>query len=87
MKLNEKDGFDLVKKEVLDGVVDVWEIYASSDGFTRMLQVMSKATDVNITANTKRRLLEWIGNAEKKGICHVLVGENKLWWVDNAENL
>ena len=52
-----------------------------------MLQVMSKATDVNITANTKRRLLEWIGNAEKKGICHVLVGENKLWWVDNAENL
>lgn len=87
LKLNEKDGFDLVKKEVLDGVVDVWEIYASSDGFTRMLQVMSKATDVNITANTKRRLLEWIGNAEKKGICHVLVGENKLWWVDNAENL
>lgn len=19
--------------------------------------------------------------------CHILVGENKLWWVDNAENL
>ncbi|XQS23027.1 hypothetical protein ACNVD7_001136 [Streptococcus equinus] len=28
-----------------------------------------------------------MGNAEKKGICHVLVGENKLWWVDDAENI
>ncbi|WP_423215556.1 hypothetical protein [Streptococcus equinus] len=20
-------------------------------------------------------------------MCHVLVGENKLWWVDDAENI
>ena len=87
LKLNEKDGFDLVKNEVYDGVVDEWDLYGSSDGYTRMLHVMSKASDINLSANTKRRLLEWIGNAEKKGICHILVGENKLWWVEDAENL
>lgn len=87
LKLNEKDGFDVVKEEVFDGVVDVWEYYESADGFSRMLQVMSKASDVSLTVNTRRRLLEWIGSAEKKGICHILAGENRLWWVENAENI
>lgn len=84
LKINEKDGFDLVKGEVYDGVADVWELYESDDGFNRMLKVMAKASDVHLSANTQRRLLNWIGPAEKKGICHILVGDNKLWWVDNA---
>ncbi len=85
LKLDEKDGFDIAKEEVFSGVVDVWELYESSNGFERMLQVLSKATNVNLSENTRRRLLNWIGNSEKKGFCHILVSENKLWWVEDAE--
>lgn len=87
LKLNEKDGFDLVKKEVHSGVVEVWELHESDNGYKRMLEVMAKASSVDLSANTKRRLLDWIGSSEKKGICHILVGENELWWVENEENL
>ena len=86
LKLDEKDGFDIIKGEVFDGVVDVWELYESSNGFERMLHVLTKATDVQLSENTKRRMMSWIGNSEKKGICHILVAENKLWWIEETED-
>ncbi len=87
LKLNEKDGFELAKKEVFSGVVDVWELHDTDDGFKRMSAVMAQAASYELSENTKRRLLNWISAAERKGICHILVGENKLWWVEDAENI
>jgi len=81
LKLNEKEGFDLVKGEVFDGVVDVWEMAEDKNGFRRMQEVLSTAASVSLSGHTKRRLLDWIDASEKKGICHILVIDGKLWWV------
>lgn len=87
LKLNEKDGFEVAKNEVFSGVVDVWELHDTDNGFKRMSAVMAQAASYELSENTKRRLLNWITAAEKKGICHILVGENKLWWVEDEENI
>ena len=89
LKLNEKDGFDLVKEEIYDGVVDIWEndILSKKNGFQVLNDVLIHAKDVILSENTKRRLLNWIAAAEKKGICHILVGEDRLWWVNEEEDI
>ena len=85
LKIREKDGFDLVKDEILDGVIDVWELNADQNGYRRMLKVLNEAKGVQLSTTTRHKLLDWIDAAEKKGICHILVGEDRLWWVEDDE--
>ncbi len=83
LKLNEKDGFDIVKNEVLASVFPVWQLSFSEkqNGYQRLLRVLNSASNTVLSGNTKRRLLEWVSSAEKQGLCHFLVGEKQLWWV------
>lgn len=89
LKLDEKDGFDIVKQEVYDEVVPVWELSMSKgqNGYERLLTVIDRAGNAQLSGNTKMRLLEWVTAAEKQGMCHFLVGEDKLWWVDEDKNI
>ncbi len=89
LKIKEKDGFDIVKQEVLDTVTPVWELSFSEglNGYQRLLRVLNSAGNAQLSSNTKRRLLDWIAAAEKQGICHILVGEDRLWWVDDTETI
>lgn len=72
LKLNEKEGFDLVKGEIFDSIVDLWEMTEGKNGYRRMQEVLSSAASVPLSGHTKRRLLDWIDASEKKGICHIL---------------
>ena len=89
LKLKEKDGFDIVKQEICDQVTPVWELSISEgqNGYQRLLRVLDRAGNAHLSGNTKKRLLDWIAAAEKQGICHFLVGEDKLWWVNDGKTI
>lgn len=79
-RIQDKDGFDKVKKEIKSGVKDDWDLAGTSGPYIRMKKTLSSAVHYNLSANTNRRLLGWISADEKKGVCHVLVNEGELWW-------
>lgn len=87
LKIKEEDGFDIVKKEICDEITPVWElsITEGTNGYQRLLKVLDRAGSVQLSGNTKKRFLDWIAAAEKHGICHFLVGEDRLWWVNEEK--
>lgn len=77
----EKDQFEVLKDEMYEGVTEVWEDEAKN-GLARMRKVMAQATKTSLDKCRICRETEWIGNSQRKGVCHFLVGENRLkGWV------
>lgn len=85
IRLDEEEEFSLLKDEVFDGVITTCEKdYAT--GFDRMTAVMEHATGIPLSNNLQDRMLDWIGPGEKKGVCHMLVNDERLGWMeDNNE--
>lgn len=79
----ENVSFDTVKEEMYEGVVTTEEKdYAC--GFDRMTAVIEHATLVELSPNLQLLTLNWIGPGEKKGICHMLVNDEKLSWIEGG---
>ena len=77
----EEENFEAVKEEMYEGVVTTEEKdYAC--GYDRMNAVMEYATLVELSSNLQTVTLNWIGPGEKKGICHMLVNDEKLSWIE-----
>ena len=78
--LTDSNQFIILEDEIYDGIVDVYEMeYAS--GFERLNGVLSQAVQVNTTKSLLDRKLNYIGNKERKGICHMLTEKKGLKWV------
>lgn len=78
---NEKDQFEVLKDEMYEGVTEVWEDEAKN-GLARMRKVLTQATNTSLDKCRICRDTEWISNSVRKGVCHFLVGENRLkGWV------
>lgn len=82
----EKDQFEILKEEMYEGVTEVWEDEARN-GLARMRKVMAQATKTSLDRCRICRDTEWVGNSQRKGVCHFLVGENRLkgWVRDDDE--
>lgn len=82
----EKDQFEILKDEMYEGVTEVWEDEAKN-GLARMRKVMAQATKTSLDKCRICRDTEWVGNSQRKGVCHFLVGENRLkgWVRDDDE--
>lgn len=78
-ELEKKAGvFKQLEDETYEGIVDTLEDdYDTS--YKRMTAVLKHVTTVQF-----RSLLAeaagWLGNAEKKGVCHILVNEERIKW-------
>jgi hypothetical protein len=66
--------FETLKNETYDGIVDVHE-QKYENGFDRLGAVMTQAAITPISKCTLRKT-DWIGNSEKKGVCHFLVNDD-----------
>ena len=44
--------------------------------------ITEKAEKVILSQKTQDDLYGWIGPGEKMGVCHMLVNENRLKWVE-----
>lgn len=82
--IDEKD-FDTLKNEVYLGIVDVYNKEGYKTGYDRLTEVLIQATLISTGKSLLDKKLNCVGNGEKKGVCHLLVNDNKLKWVkDNG---
>lgn len=81
----DPDQFEVLKEETYDGVVDVWE-QDHNNGYVRLNKVLTQAAQIRIDRCWLCRDTDWIGNSQKKGVCHILVNDGKIkGWVKKDE--
>lgn len=78
---DETQNFDCLKDEIYEGVVTTEEKEYDS-GYDRLSAVMEHATLIQLSTNLNTLTLNWVGPGEKKGICHMLVNDDRLHWME-----
>lgn len=76
-KLESEVGvFKELEDDTYDGIIEKLEDHYPTS-FARMTSVLNHATTIPL-----RSLIasSWVGSAEKKGICHILVNEGRIQW-------
>ena len=76
--------FEVLKDETFDGIIEVHEA-EYSNGFERLNAVVKHASTVSTDKSLLSSKLHCIGNSEKKGVCHILVNDRRLKWVNNDD--
>ena len=81
----EDEDFEVLKEEIEDG------IYTAANaqyprGIDKANTVLGTAGALPISQNTDNYMLGWVGPGEKRGVCHMLVNDHKLTWVEDKEN-
>ncbi len=86
MYSKEKDPFDVLENEIYEGVIETWDD-PCKNGLARLRKVLSKATSTALDKCKICRDTTWVGNAQRKGVCHFLVKEGRLegWTRDDDE--
>lgn len=78
---NREDQFIYLKDDIYEGVKEVWEEHYT-DGKARLRSVMSQACRTSVDGCWLSKETAWIGNSQRKGVCHFLVNEQRLdGWV------
>lgn len=71
--------FDNFKEDIYNGVINTVE-KTFQNGFERVKAVEDKSVEINIESNPLREVCETI---DKKGVCHHLVNDEKISWVED----
>lgn len=81
----EDEDFEVLMEEINDGIY-----YAYHRKYPRGLDkanaVLETAGNVQISNNTDNYMLGWVGPGEKQGVCHMLVNDHRLKWVEEDRN-
>jgi len=81
----DPDQFEVLKEETYDGVIDVWE-QKHLNGYIRLNAVLAQATHIRIDRCWLCRDTDWIGNSQRKGVCHILANDGIITkWVNKDE--
>ena len=73
--------FKKLENDTYDAIIDkVEESYPTS--YKRMTTVLAHVKTVSLHSLIP---IEWLGNSEKKGICHILVNEGKIRWKEGRK--
>ncbi len=85
----EEEYFKIFLKEIEDGVIDVYYSPRFKTGYERLEAVLIEAKNTPVDQCWLSRDTVWIGNSQKKGVCHILVNENVLkgWVREDAKNI
>lgn len=76
--------YDVLKKEAYEGIKETY-LDDYPDGFKRLMEVLKKITSTSLNRSQLVKL-DIIGNAERKGLCHVLINDGYInSWVDIDE--
>lgn len=79
--LTDSQQYDVLKNEVYDGIIETHEKEYGS-GYERLIADLQQAGVINTGKCLLDSKLHFIGNGERKGVCHVLANERRLRWVD-----
>lgn len=72
--------FARLQSDLLDGVVETAE-RDHSTGYERMQSVLEASTQLDLS---RHELIQIAGNADRKGVCHQLVNDSRLTWLDDG---
>lgn len=77
--------FDILKEDIYDGIrTTYYDDYNS--GYQRLLEVLKKVSDIQLTKSKIMLIKNLIGNLERLGIVHILVNDKTIKsWVDPYE--
>lgn len=74
--------FDILKEDVYEGVKTTY-LDDYDNGYRRLLEVLKKISDVQLTKSKLSLIKNLIGNLERLGIVHILVNDKTITsWVD-----
>ena len=79
--LTDSQQFSVLKEEVYNGIIDIHEQDYDS-GYKRLVADLKQASMTNTSKCLLDSKLHCIGNSERKGVCHMLVNEDRLKWVN-----
>lgn len=71
------DEFEKLKNEIFSGIVEVYEDDYES-GCDRLKNVLSQAVSLPSLSTLLDRKFNWITSDERKGVCHMLVNDQKI---------
>lgn len=74
--------FEILKSEMHSGIGDFVQT-DFKDGFDKLKKTMHEATKVNLSISRVDNDLHFIGNVDKKGICHHLANADLIDWRTN----
>lgn len=79
---SEEEYFQILLDEIYNGIIDIYESAKYKTGFDRLEAVLIEAKGTPVDQCWLSRDTVWIGNSQKKGVCHILINENVLkGWV------
>lgn len=82
LKLKESECFDKAKGEVYDYIIQTCDS-PYDDGYKRLCAVIQRAGGTPLSKAIDDMLLNWMGPGEKQGVCHMLVNDKQIRWVDD----
>ena len=82
VRKDEENSFEALKRQIATGISRA-KRRPYNDPVERMDAVTERASDVILAKKTEEDLHGWIGPEEKMGVCHMLVNEKKLKWVED----
>lgn len=85
----EEEYFHVLLNEIYNGIIDVYESASHKTGFDRLNAVLIEAKSTPVDQCWLSRDTVWIGNSQKKGVCHILVNERVLkgWVIKDVEDI
>ena len=82
----EIDQFEILKDETYEGIIDTYEDKEGEKGIDRLRAILAQAAQLPVDQCWLSRDTVWIGNAQKKGVCHFLVNDGRLdGWVKQED--
>lgn len=76
----------VLKEDAYSGIEETYFDENYNTGYDRLNAVLKRVTEISLTKSSLMNLRGFIGNAERKGLCHVLVNDKKIKsWVNIDE--
>lgn len=78
--------FQNLKDDAFDGISTTYYDDRHTTGYERLQAVLEKITNTTLSKSSLMNIVGLIGNLEKKGICHILVNDERIKsWVNIDE--
>ena len=78
---DEASPVDVLKEEMEEGVYETRH-HGYDNALLRVNAVMEQAYKVQLSSWVDQATFNWVGPSEKKGVCHILVNDERFKWVD-----
>lgn len=79
------DEFSLVKDETYTGINPVWCQPSHRNGYEKFLKTMQQAAALQLRKSKAAHTTGLFGQSEMAGVCHMLVNDERIWWVKNND--